>query len=143
MPPRPTGLIRAQDIRATPLDSISTPGGSIGNAASNYGSGSNASVNSSSRGILLSAFRIGDIVRAVVVSMGDQQHYYLSTAADELGVVLAVSAGGGGGGGGEKIKGGTGSGRVGGGNLMYPVSWREMRDPLTGVTEARKVAKPF
>ena len=106
------------------------------------------------RGIILSAFRVGDIVRAKVISMGDQQHYYLSTAADELGVVMAVSAGGGGveggaaaaAGGGEsegKIKGGMGSGMVGGGNLMYPVSWREMRDPVTGMTEARKVARPF
>ena len=63
--------------------------------------------------------------------MGDQQHYYLSTATDELGVVLAVSAAGGGI---EKAK---------DGNLMYPVSWREMRDPVTGITESRKVARPF
>lgn len=73
--------------------------------------------------------------------MGDQQHYYLSTVADELGVVLAVSADHGGGGGGGS--GGTGMEKAKGGNLMYPVSWREMRDPVTGVTESRKVARPF
>ena len=141
-PPYPTGLIRAQDIRATPLDTISTPGGSIGNATSSLGGSSGANANSSLRGVILSAFRVGDVVRAVVISMGDQQHYYLSTAADELGVVLAVSAGEGVGGG-EKVKGGMGGGRMREGNLMYPLSWREMRDPVTGVTEARKVARPF
>lgn len=29
------------------------------------------------------------------------------------------------------------------GNAMYPVSWKEYKDPVTGVSEARKVAKPF
>jgi len=29
------------------------------------------------------------------------------------------------------------------GNTMVPVSWKEFRDPVTGVKEARKVAKPF
>ena len=75
--------------------------------------------------------------------MGDQQHYYLSTAADELGVVLAVSAGGGGGGAGGGAGIGIGMEKAKGGNLMYPVSWREMRDPVTGITESRKVARPF
>jgi exosome complex component CSL4 len=29
------------------------------------------------------------------------------------------------------------------GNPMYPVSWKEYRDPETGASENRKVAKPF
>ena len=29
------------------------------------------------------------------------------------------------------------------GNAMYPVSWKEFRDPRTGALESRKVAKPF
>ena len=146
--PYPTGLIRAQDIRATPLDTLSTPG--ISGAGLSSGSGTN-NASTSTRGVILSAFRVGDIVRAVVISMGDQYHYYLSTAADDLGVVLAVSGGGQmAGTGAEKIKGMGGSEDGSGfttskgtGNLMYPVSWREMRDPITGASEARKVAKPF
>ncbi|KAK2767065.1 exosome 3'-_5 exonuclease subunit ski4 (Csl4) [Arachnomyces sp. PD_36] len=67
-------------------------------------------------------FRVGDIVRGTVISLGDQSNYYLSTARNELGVVMARS-------------------EVG--NMMFPVSWKEMRDPVTGVGEGRKVAKPF
>ena len=29
------------------------------------------------------------------------------------------------------------------GNTMHPISWKEFRDPVTGLTEGRKVAKPF
>jgi len=29
------------------------------------------------------------------------------------------------------------------GNVMVPVSWREVRDPVVGGVESRKVAKPF
>jgi len=54
--------------------------------------------------------------------LGDQSNYYLSTARNELGVVMATSEAG---------------------NAMYPVSWKEFRDPVSGETEARKVAKPF
>ncbi|KAI4155384.1 MAG: hypothetical protein LQ340_001026 [Diploschistes diacapsis] len=67
-------------------------------------------------------FRVGDVVRAVVISLGDQASYYLSTARNDLGVLLATSEDG---------------------NRMYPVSWKEFRDPLTGKHEARKVAKPI
>jgi len=56
------------------------------------------------------------------ISLGDQSSYYLSTASNELGVVMATSEDG---------------------NQMYPISWKEFRDPETGVTESRKVAKPF
>lgn len=56
------------------------------------------------------------------ISLGDQANYYLSTASNELGVMMATSEAG---------------------NAMVPVSWKEYRDPETGVAEARKVAKPF
>ena len=29
------------------------------------------------------------------------------------------------------------------GNTMFPISWKEFQDPITGLTESRKVAKPF
>lgn len=69
------------------------------------------------------AFRVGDIIRAVVISLGDQRDYYLSTAGNDYGVILAHSS---------KT-----------GKLMAPVSWQEMRDPDTGKGEGRKVAKPL
>jgi len=54
--------------------------------------------------------------------LGDERSYYLSTARNELGVVMAVSE--------ER------------GNQMVPVSWREFEDLETGRREGRKVAKP-
>ena len=66
-------------------------------------------------------FRVGDIVRASVISLGDERSYYISTAGNELGVVVAES---------EE------------GNAMIPASWKEMRDVVTGMGETRKVAKP-
>lgn len=69
------------------------------------------------------SFRVGDLVRGVVVSLGDQSNYYVSTAMNELGVVMARSRGG---------------------KEMFPISWKEFREVGgTGVTETRKVAKPF
>jgi len=56
------------------------------------------------------------------ISLGDQANYYLSTARNDLGVIMATSEAG---------------------NTMYPISWKEYRDPETGVGEARKVAKPY
>jgi len=87
------GLIRQQDIRATELDKVK----------------------------VTESFRVGDVVRAVVISLGDERSYYLSTAKNELGVVMATSEWE---------------------NQMYPVSWKEFADPVTGMREARKVAKP-
>jgi exosome complex component CSL4 len=66
-------------------------------------------------------FMPGDIVRGLVVSLGDSRQYYLSTADVDYGVVLAKSAAG---------------------HLMSAVSWKEMEDPVTKVRELRKVAKP-
>ncbi|KAI9743847.1 MAG: exosome 3'-_5 exonuclease subunit ski4 (Csl4) [Claussenomyces sp. TS43310] len=88
------GLIRVQDVRATEKDRVK----------------------------IFDSFRPGDVVRAIVISLGDQSSYYLSTARNDLGVIMATSELG---------------------NAMYPVSWKEYRDPETGVSESRKVAKPF
>lgn len=74
------------------------------------------------RVVLDEMFRVGDIVRGSVISLGDQSFYYLSTARNDLGVVMARSEAG---------------------NMMFPVSWKEMRDPVTGAGEQRKVARPF
>ncbi|EEP80118.1 hypothetical protein UREG_04960 [Uncinocarpus reesii 1704] len=95
---RPQALIRKEDVRAVEKDRV----------------------------VVEESFRVGDIVRAVIVSVGDQVAYYASTAGNELGVVMARS-----------------SADEGGGNMMFPVSWKEMRDPATGKGEMRKVAKPF
>lgn len=67
-------------------------------------------------------FRVGDVVRGVVISLGDQLNYYLTTGKNELGVIMAKSEAG---------------------NTMYPISWKEFKDPETGMVESRKVAKPF
>lgn len=88
------GMIRREDVRATEKDKVK----------------------------IEESFRVGDLVRGVVISLGDQSNYYLSTAQNELGVVMAKS-------------------EVG--NTMYPVSWKEFVDAKTGARERRKVAKPF
>ncbi|KAF5561781.1 CSL4-core component of the 3'-5' exosome [Fusarium phyllophilum] len=87
------GVIRVQDVRATEKDKVK----------------------------IYESFKPGDIVRAQVISLGDQANYYLSTASNELGVVMATSEAG---------------------NDMVPISWKEYRDPETGICEPRKVAKP-
>ncbi|KIX08721.1 uncharacterized protein Z518_03378 [Rhinocladiella mackenziei CBS 650.93] len=66
-------------------------------------------------------FRVRDIIRATVISLGDERNYYISTAGNELGVVVATSDAG---------------------NAMVPASWKEMKDVVTGKGESRKVAKP-
>ncbi|KAL6703527.1 exosome 3'-_5 exonuclease subunit ski4 (Csl4) [Coniothyrium glycines] len=88
------GQIRREDIRATEKDKIK----------------------------MEESFRVGDMVRGAVISLGDQSNYYISTDRNELGVVMARS---------EE------------GRLMYPISWKEFKDPVTGKGEARKAAKPF
>lgn len=72
--------------------------------------------------IMNESFRVGDIVRATVISLGDEKSYYISTGGNEFGVVIAKS---------EE------------GNAMVPASWKEMRDAVTGKVELRKVAKPM
>jgi exosome complex component CSL4 len=71
--------------------------------------------------VMNESFRVGDIIRATVISLGDEKNYYISTGGNEFGVVIA---------------------RRGEGNAMVPASWREMKDAVTGRVEGRKVAKP-
>ncbi|KAL9105364.1 MAG: hypothetical protein Q9227_009452 [Pyrenula ochraceoflavens] len=66
-------------------------------------------------------FRVGDFVRAQIINLGDERSYYISTAGNEFGVVMAKSESG---------------------KSMVPRSWRDMVDAGTGKTELRKVAKP-
>ncbi|KAK9146238.1 hypothetical protein Sjap_006141 [Stephania japonica] len=87
-----SGTIRQQDVRATEIDKVD----------------------------MHSSFRPGDIVKALVLSLGDARAYYLSTAKNELGVVSAESMAG---------------------ASMVPISWTEMQCPVTGQIEQRKVAK--
>ncbi|KNA21064.1 hypothetical protein SOVF_046720 [Spinacia oleracea] len=87
-----TGIIRQQDVRATEIDKVD----------------------------MHASFRAGDIVRAVVLSLGDARAYHLTTAKNELGVVSAESTSG---------------------ETMIPISWTEMQCPVTGQIEQRKVAK--
>jgi exosome complex component CSL4 len=68
-----------------------------------------------------SCFRGGDIVRAEVLSLGDARSFYLTTARDELGVVQARHR----------------HSR----EIMLPISWTEVQDPVTGEVEDRKVAR--
>lgn len=87
-----TGIVRAQDVRASEVDKVE----------------------------LQSCFRPGDLLRAEVISPGDSQSCYLSTAKNELGVILAKSLAG---------------------VPMVPISWQEMQCPQTKTVEKRKVAK--
>ena len=61
-------------------------------------------------------FRPGDIIRARVISLGDARAFFLSTVADDCGVVW------------------------GPGNLFKPASYRLIE--VDGRVERRKVAKP-
>ncbi|KAL5566838.1 hypothetical protein UlMin_030002 [Ulmus minor] len=87
-----SGIIRQPDVRATEIDKVD----------------------------MHLSFRVGDVVRALVLSLGDARAYYLSTAKNDLGVVSAESAAG---------------------APMVPISWTEMQCPVTGQIEQRKVAK--
>ncbi|XP_020033334.2 exosome complex component CSL4 isoform X2 [Castor canadensis] len=67
------------------------------------------------------SFHPGDIVLAKVISLGDaQSNYLLTTAENELGVVVAHSESG---------------------VQMIPISWCEMQCPKTHTKEFRKVAR--
>ena len=68
------------------------------------------------------SFRPGDIVYAKVISLGDSRRYFLSTAENDLGVIRAVCSSS--------------------GEVMVPVSWKEMQCPKTQIKEPRKCAKP-
>jgi len=87
------GLLRKEDVRATERDRVE----------------------------LYRCFRPGDIALARVISLGDASAgYLLTTAENELGVVIARSEAG---------------------AAMVPVSWTEMQCPVTCAKEGRKVAK--
>ncbi|NXG44435.1 EXOS1 protein, partial [Psilopogon haemacephalus] len=87
------GTIRREDIRATEKDKVE----------------------------VYKSFRPGDIVLAKVISLGDaQSNYLLSTAENELGVVVARSEAG---------------------VQMVPISWCEMQCPKTHTKDFRKVAR--
>ncbi|XP_062927443.1 exosome complex component CSL4 isoform X1 [Mobula hypostoma] len=87
------GTIRREDIRATEKDKIE----------------------------VYKCFRPGDIVLAKVISLGDaQSNYLLTTAENELGVVVAHSEAG---------------------AQMVPISWCEMQCPKSHGKEFRKVAR--
>ncbi|TFK89626.1 hypothetical protein K466DRAFT_518620 [Polyporus arcularius HHB13444] len=88
-----TGVIRVQDVRATEKDKVK----------------------------IADCFRGGDVVRGLVLSLGDARSYYVTTARNDLGVIFATSEAG---------------------ATMEPVSWQEMRCPKTGKIEKRKCAKP-
>ena len=87
------GQVRKEDVRATEKDRVE----------------------------MYKCFRPGDIILARVISLGDAAAgYLLTTAENELGVVIAKSEAG---------------------ASMVPVSWTEMQCPQTYSKEARKVAK--
>ncbi|XP_032808375.1 exosome complex component CSL4 isoform X2 [Petromyzon marinus] len=86
------GTIRKEDVRATEKDKVE----------------------------IYKSFRPGDIVLARVISLGDSQSYLLSTAENELGVVVGHSEAG---------------------AQMVPISWCEMQCPKTHAKEYRKVAR--
>lgn len=90
------GIVRSQDIKSTNRDKTK----------------------------VIESFRPGDIVRAVVISLGDGSNYYLSTARNDLGVIFAKSDGG-------------------AGDLMYAIDWETMISSKTGEMEKRKCANPF
>ncbi|CAE1277842.1 CSL4 [Acanthosepion pharaonis] len=86
------GMIRKEDVRATEKDKVE----------------------------MYNCFRPGDIIVAKVLSLGDAHSYILTTAENELGVVLATSDAG---------------------YTMVPISWCEMQCPHSLMKEQRKVAK--
>ena len=87
------GVIRREDVRATEKDTVE----------------------------IFKSFRPGDMVRARVISIGEGVSYVLSTAGNELGVILARC---------DDC-----------GEMMSPTSWCEVQCNKTGVREKRKVAK--
>ena len=90
-----TNRDRSQDIRATDKDDVK----------------------------VFASFRPGDIVRAQILSLGEERSYLLTTAANEMGVVYATSS----------------QAHA----PMYPINWKEMKCSATGEVELRKCAKPF
>ncbi|KAJ8680443.1 hypothetical protein QAD02_016230 [Eretmocerus hayati] len=86
------GIVRREDVRSTEKDRIE----------------------------MYKSFQPGDIILARILPMTEAHTYQLSTAENELGVVIAHSEGG---------------------VAMVPISWTEMQCPKTLVKGFRKVAK--
>lgn len=73
--------------------------------------------------VMMECFREKDIVRGKVISLGDSiRSIYLSTAGEELGVLIAQN---------EET-----------GRLMLPFDWSTMIDPQEMIKESRKVCRP-
>lgn len=87
------GVLRKEDVRATEKDRVE----------------------------LYKCFRPGDIILAKILPMTELNSYNLTTAENELGVVVAIA-------------------RCSD-TPMVPISWTEMQCPQTLVKEPRKVAK--
>ena len=87
------------------------------------------------------SFQPGDLVAARVISLGDTRRYFLSTAETELGVIRASASQDG------SLQQVMGSGslqkRKREDRFLKPLSFKEMEDPVTGLKERRKVAKPL
>lgn len=86
------GILRREDIRATEKDRVE----------------------------IYKSFRPGDVILARVLPITEAQSYHLSTAENELGVVIAHSESG---------------------HPMVPISWTQMQCTKTLEKESRKVAK--
>mmetsp|Transcript_10299 Transcript_10299/g.12859 ORF Transcript_10299/g.12859 Transcript_10299/m.12859 type:complete len:214 (+) Transcript_10299:90-731(+) len=71
--------------------------------------------------VITECFRPGDIVRAEVAALGTARSFELTTAKNEYGVITAVCSS-------SKEN-------------MIPISWQEMKCPVTNIVEKRKVAK--
>jgi exosome complex component CSL4 len=78
-------------------------------------------------------FRPGDLVAAVVASLGDARSFFLSTAAPELGVIAARA---------EPPLLPVGGAGCEEGEELVPASLAEMVSPASGVRYPRKVARP-
>lgn len=91
------GVIRREDVRATETDRLE----------------------------MYKCFRPGDVVLAKVMPQVELNCYQLTTAENELGVVVAVA---------KEVASTSGT-------AMVPISWTEMQCPISLVKEPRKVAK--
>jgi len=87
-----SGVIRQQDVRQLDTDSVQ----------------------------IFKCFRPSDIIKAKIISLGNQNDYYLSTSAPQFGVIAATSTMG---------------------YPMMALKWNKMQCTVTKVVEDRKVAK--
>lgn len=94
------GILRREDVRATDIDRVE----------------------------MYKNFRPNDIILAKVIPQIEIHTYSLSTAENELGVVVATARG---------LSSLSNHISV----PMVPISWSEMQCPNTGIKEPRKVAK--